>query len=319
VRRIAAESGIKLSEVRGTGKDGRILKDDLVRFLHDRDVAKTPTKTRADEPAPTPAAEVSRPTAAAATKPPPPAAVSLPRVASAPLGEDRTVPVSGFAKAMVKAMTQALTVPHFGYCDEIDMTALVKLLPSLKRTADHFGVKLSYMPFIIKAASMALTQFPVLNSSVDAACANITYKAAHNIGIAMDTPAGLVVPTVKRVQTLSVLEVAQELNRLQERGAAGQLSADDLSGITFSLSNIGAIGGTYAKPVIAPPTVAIGAVGRIQRLPRFGADDAVVAAHLMQVSWSADHRVVDGATMARFSNMMKALLEQPASMVLHMK
>ncbi|CAF87387.1 unnamed protein product, partial [Tetraodon nigroviridis] len=147
--------------------------------------------------------------------------------------------------------------------------------------------------------------------------------ASHNIGVAMDSAQGLLVPNVKNVQLLSVFQLAQELNRLQALGAAGQLGSADLSGGTFTLSNIGSvragIGGTYAKPVILPPEVAIGALGKIQILPRFDAGGQVVRAHIMNVSWSADHRIIDGATMCRFSNLWKEYLENPASMVLDLK
>ena len=132
----------------------------------------------------------------------------------------------------------------------------------------------------------------------------------------MDTPHGLLVPNVKKVNQMSILEIAEELNRLQDLGGRGKLGEADLKGGTFALSNIGSIGGTYAKPVIMPPQVAIGALGKIQRLPRFGPQDQVIAAHIMNVSWSADHRVIDGATMARFSNLMKSFIENPASMIL---
>ncbi|KAA0202561.1 hypothetical protein HAZT_HAZT011635 [Hyalella azteca] len=189
-------------------------------------------------------------------------------------------------------------IPHFGYCDEVDLTALVGLRLAMKQVAEQYGVRFSYMPLFVKAASIALTHFPVLNASVDKNCENITYKGR------------------------TVLECAQELNRLQQLGAKGALGAADLTHGTFTLSNIGTVGGTYAKPVIPPTEVAIGAIGKIQVLPRFKdniSTGAVVAAHIMQVSWSADHRVVDGATMARFSNLWKSLLENPALMSLYMK
>ncbi|KAJ8395463.1 hypothetical protein AAFF_G00031970 [Aldrovandia affinis] len=143
------------------------------------------------------------------------------------------------------------------------------------------------------AASLGLLHFPILNASLDEGCQNITYKAAHNIGLAMDT--------------------------VQDHGLHGPAGHADLTGGTFTLSNIGTIGGTYAKPVILPPEVAIGALGKIQVLPRFNSKDEVVKAHIMNVSWSADHRIIDGATMCRFSNMWKAYLENPASMVLDLK
>ncbi|MBW03625.1 Lipoamide acyltransferase component of branched-chain alpha-keto acid dehydrogenase complex, mitochondrial, partial [Eschrichtius robustus] len=139
---------------------------------------------------------------------------------------------------MVKTMSAALNIPHFGYCDEVDLTELVKLREELKPIAFARGIKLSFMPFFL--------------------------KASHNIGIAMDTEQGLIVPNVKNIQIRSIFEIATELNRLQKLGSAGQLSTTDLTGGTFTLSNIGSIGGTYARPVILPPEVAIGAVGTIK-------------------------------------------------------
>ena len=144
-------------------------------------------------------------------------------------------------------------------------------------------------------------------------------KGSHNIGIAMDTPSGLIVPNIKNVQDLSILEIARELNRLQELGAAGKLEKQHLEGGTFTLSNVGAIGGTYASPVLFLPQVAIGAIGKIQTVPRFDASNQVYPANILTVSWSADHRVIDGATMARFSNEMKSFIENPNAMILAMK
>ena len=148
----------------------------------------------------------------------------------------------------------------------------------------------------------------------------------------MDTPRGLLVPNVKGVQGRTVMEIAGELARLQALAAAGKLGADDLADGTFTLSNIGTIGGTYASPVLFAPQVAIGALGKIARLPRYastlpsaaargvGADlHDLVPAHILYVSWAADHRVVDGATMARFSNAFKGFVESPSSMLAHLR
>jgi len=175
------------------------------------------------------------------------------------------------------------------------------------------------MPFIVKAASLALTEYPLINSSINLENETVTYKHNHNIGVAMDTAQGLLVPNIKAVQNLSVFEIAAELTRLHQVGLAGKLSAQDLTGGTFSLSNIGSIGGTYASPVILPPEVAIGALGKLRKLPRFNANGEVYAATIMNVSWSADHRLLDGATVARFSNTWKDYLENPARMVLDLK
>ncbi|KAK3546222.1 hypothetical protein QTP70_025208 [Hemibagrus guttatus] len=309
VRRLAMENNIKLSEVVGTGKDDRILKEDILNFLAKQTGAILPYD---DVKAPSVSTAPAK-----AEKPAPPPTPTVPRPVFT--GEDRTEPLNGFQKAMVKTMTAALKIPHFGYCDEVDLTELVRLRSELKGAAESRGIKLSYMPFFIKAASLGLLQFPILNASVDEGCQNITYKASHNIGLAMDTPQGLLVPNVKGVQALSVFEIAVELNRLQALGLGGQLGTADLTGGTFTISNIGSIGGTYAKPVILPPEVAIGALGKIQTLPRFNAAGELAKAHVMNVSWSADHRVIDGATMSRFSNLWSSFLERPTSMLLDLK
>ncbi|KAF4021555.1 hypothetical protein G4228_013660 [Cervus hanglu yarkandensis] len=280
VRRLAMENNIKLSEVIGSGKDGRILKEDILNYLEKQTGAILP---------PSPKAEIMPP-------PPKPKDRTIPIPISKPpvfTGKDRTEPVKGFHKAMVKTMSAALKIPHFGYCDEVDLTELVKLREELKPIAFARGIKLSYMPFFL--------------------------KASHNIGIAMDTDQGLIVPNVKNVQIRSIFEIATELNRLQKLGSAGQLSTNDLIGGTFTLSNIGSIGGTYAKPVILPPEVAIGALGTIKALPRFNEKGEVRKAQIMNVSWSADHRIIDGATVSRFSNLWKSYLENPAFMLLDLK
>ena len=132
-------------------------------------------------------------------------------------------------------------IPHFGLSDELDVTELVHLRKSLKRWCEERHVKLSYLPFFIKAASLALVEYPVLNSVVDERCENITFKAVHNIGFAMDSPQGLVVPNVKHVQSKSVFDIAVELNRLMDMGKKGALGTGDLTGGTFTLSNIGTV------------------------------------------------------------------------------
>ncbi|XP_077132207.1 lipoamide acyltransferase component of branched-chain alpha-keto acid dehydrogenase complex, mitochondrial isoform X4 [Ranitomeya variabilis] len=315
VRRLAMENNIKLSEVVATGRDGRILKDDILNFLAKQTGAILPPSPKMDIIQPPPKKEVSKPIQKEKA-PTIPVSFTQPIVFS---GKDVTEPLKGFHKAMVKTMTSALKIPHFGYCDEVDMTALVKLREDLKPWAESRGARLSFMPFFLKATSLGLLQYPILNASVDENCQNITYKAAHNIGVAMDTQQGLIVPNVKNIQVRSIFDIAVELNRLQKLGSSGQLGAADLTGGTFTLSNIGSIGGTYTKPVIMPPEVAIGAIGKLQVVPRFDSQGQVVKAQILNVSWSADHRIIDGATMSRFSNLWKSYLENPSAMLLDLK
>ncbi|KAJ2685866.1 hypothetical protein H4R19_006761, partial [Coemansia spiralis] len=154
----------------------------------------------------------------------------------------------------------------------------------------------------------------------------LLFRAAHNIGVAMDTPGGLIVPNIKNVQTKSLMDIAAELRDLAAKGKAGAIAGADLKGGSFTLSNVGMIGGTYLSPVLVDSEVCIGAIGKIQRLPRFDTTAAggelserVVAKHISVASWSADHRVVDGATMARFAVLYKQLLEHPEIMLASLK
>ncbi len=299
VRRLAREHDLDLSLVQATGKDGRILKEDVLHFM-----------ASAESAAVTPI-----PVASAAS-----------RGLGGAVPEDKTVAVTGLQRIMVKTMTAATAVPHFTYCDEIDLGPLVELRGKLKPAcaAATGGVNLTYMPFFIKAASLALNRTPILNAHlhIDEAQPDevkLTYKGAHNISVAVASPQGLIVPNIKHVQSLSIFEIASELSRLSSLAEAGQLGRDDLSDGTFALSNIGAIGGTYATPVVMLPQVAIGALGRIQKLPRFDSEGNVVAASILNASWSADHRVIDGATMATFGNDWKAYVEQPELMLAELR
>lgn len=295
VRNIAKKNNIDLKTVKGTGPSGRILKEDIIRFVKS---PQAPQKKPAQVPPPLPKTPPTTP--------------------ATPL-EDTTEPIKGIRKVMLANMTEANKIPHFGYNDEYDLTKLVSLRKDLKDVAKQHGVKISYLPFILKAVSMSLSEYPILNSSISDDMEHIIYKSNHNIGIAVDSPHGLLLPCIKDAQAKSVLEVAKDVVRLQDAGLANKLHPSDLSGGTFSISNIGSIGGTYAHPVIFPPQVAIGALGKIQVLPRFDYKGDVKPFHLMCVSWSADHRIIEGATMARFSNNIKSLLEDPGRMILTLK
>ncbi|KAJ2845783.1 hypothetical protein GGI22_006442, partial [Coemansia erecta] len=249
-------------------------------------------------------------------------------------GEDRVVPLQPIQRAMFKSMTESLGIPHFRFKDEIELDALMN---ARQRINEHLSqansspdaAKLSYMPFFIKAASLALAKYPILNARIvsdEGGQPKLLYRAAHNIGVAMDTPGGLIVPNVKNVQTMSLIEIAAEIRRLVETGKSGSISGNALKGGTFTLSNVGMIGGTYLSPVLVSSEVCIGAIGKIQRLPRFETAlidgnpvERVVPKHILVASWSADHRVVDGATMARFATLFKQLVEYPELMLANMK
>jgi len=299
VRKMSKDYNIDLGAVIGTGPGGRVLKADILKVINKNDSKASPAGSGI-----------------------------VPQVSSAsPLGasqneEDTIIPIRGYNRLMVKSMTTSLQVPHMVYADEININALTEVRDSLRPLATDMGIhKLTYLPFFIKASSLAIIKYPVLNSTIDAEEMTLTYHKNHNIGVAMDTERGLAVPVVKRCQDKSVLEIAEELGRLHSLAFAGNLSEADISDCTFTLSNIGAIGGTYMSPVVLPPQVAVGAMGKIQRLPRFVSDtsDEVESARIMPISWGGDHRAVDGATIARFSNVWKSYVENPSSMMFAMR
>ncbi|XP_067638016.1 lipoamide acyltransferase component of branched-chain alpha-keto acid dehydrogenase complex, mitochondrial [Eurosta solidaginis] len=297
VRRLAMENKVNLSKVPATGKQGRVLKGDVLEYL-----GRLPLGTNIPHPT------LTAKHGAISTKS---------TQETAPLAVDRVEPLKGVPKAMLKSMSESLKIPHFAYSDEIDMTKLIDFRDQLKGVAIERGItKLTFMPFCIKAASIALLKYPILNSSLDIGNEAVIYKPSHNISVAIDTPQGLVVPNIKNCESKNVIEIAKDLNELVEKGRKGALAPRDFSDGTFSLSNIGVIGGTYSHPCIMPPQVAIGAMGRTKAIPRFNANDEIVKAYVMHVSWSADHRVIDGVTMAKFSNVWKQHLENPALFLL---
>jgi 2-oxoisovalerate dehydrogenase E2 component (dihydrolipoyl transacylase) len=217
-------------------------------------------------------------------------------------------------------MTQSVfTIPHFTVSEEIEMDVLIALRKQLKPEFEGKDVKLTFMPIFIKALSMALKQFPIINAQVNDECTEVTYFDDHNIGMAVDSKIGLLVPNVKQVQNKSLFQVAVEVNRIVEQAREGRLSQDDLKGGTISISNIGVLGGTTATPVINKPESAIVALGKMQRLPRFDENGNVKAVNIMMVSWSGDHRIIDGATMVRFNNLWKSYLENPYLLLAEMK
>ncbi|MBY6185056.1 dihydrolipoyllysine-residue acetyltransferase [Marinobacter hydrocarbonoclasticus] len=295
VRRLAREHDLDLAQVPGSGKNGRVMKEDVKAFLSGGAAMVVEAA-----PAPVPAASPAQ------------APVQ-------PAAEDRVEPIRGIQAAMARQMTASVqTIPHFTYCEELDLTDLVALRKRMKEQYAQQGVKLTLMPFFIKALSLAMREFPVLNARVNDDCTELTYVADHNIGMAVDGKLGLIVPNVKQVQQRSIVEVANEVTRLTQSARDGRVDPADLKGGSISISNIGALGGTVATPIINKPEVAIVALGKLQTLPRFNDKGEVEARTIMQVSWSGDHRVIDGGTIARFCNLWKQYLEQPESMLMAM-
>ncbi|KAI9209080.1 2-oxoacid dehydrogenases acyltransferase-domain-containing protein [Polychytrium aggregatum] len=305
VRRVAKENNVDLRKVVGTGKAGRIMKEDVIAFLEGGATQSAPV-------------------------------VGAVAPTHTPVAQDALKSLTPIQKAMFKQMTKSLSIPHFGYSDEVVLNRVSAfretINKSLSKSPKHNLKKISYMPIFIKALSMALNEYPILNAMVvngdDLSKVQLQYRGAHNIGIAMDTPQGLVVPNIKNCQSKSILEIAAELERLKELGKKNAITPADFANGTISLSNIGTIGGTVLHPVIVSSEVCIGAIGKTTRTPRFetvksaktGEEEEIIVAHeIMNVSWNADHRVVDGATMARFVQLWKKYLEDPALMAVELK
>lgn len=223
---------------------------------------------------------------------------------------------------MFKTMTKSLTIPHFLYSDSFDMTAITMSRKDINQAATSSKTKISALAFIIKAVSLAMTDFPILNARLNTSNPDkpqIAMRGAHNVGVAVDTPQGLIVPVIKGANELSIAEIAVEINRLSSLAKDGKLSAADLTGGTFTVSNVGSIGGTVVSPVIVEGQVAILGVGKARIVPAFDVDGVLVKRQECVLSWSADHRVVDGATVARAAEVVRMLLEQPARMLVRLR
>ncbi|CAM3295408.1 dihydrolipoyllysine-residue acetyltransferase [Halomonas lysinitropha] len=293
VRRLLRELGLRLEEVPGSGKQGRVLKEDVQAFLERGDTSAA-ASTSAGEAAPS-------------------------ARASAGEAEVRAEPLRGMRAAMARQMVaSASTIPHFQYGEELDVTDLLAMRERLKPEAEARGTKVTLMPFFMKAMALAIRDFPILNSRLNEAGDEIHYLPSCNIGMAVDGKAGLMVPNVKGVERLTLLEIAGEIQRLTAGAREGRVASSDLKEGTITISNIGALGGTYAAPIINAPEVAIVAIGKTQWLPRFDAQDKVVKRAIMTVTWAGDHRLIDGGTIARFCNAWKGYLEAPETMLLHL-
>ena len=302
VRRVAREKNIDLSTVEGSGKKGRILKSDVLNLQHSN-VDTSSQNSRS-----------SAPSSSTAEK------GDLNSTSTVLKGSVRTEKVRGIQAAMAKQMSASVyTIPHFTVSDELVMDNLMALRKLLKPEFEAKNVKLSFMPFFVKAMSLALNEFPVINSQLNEDATEISYFTDHNIGFAVDSKIGLLVPNIKRVQDLSLLDIAVQMQVIIEQARAGRVAGEHLKGGTISISNIGAIGGITATPVINKPEAAIVALGKTQKLPRFDDEGNVSAQNIMAVNWSGDHRIIDGATMVRFNNLWMSYLTQPEKMLMHLK
>jgi len=229
--------------------------------------------------------------------------------------KEQAVPLRGIRRTIAERMVKSRdTAAHVTHVDEADVTELVLIREALKGSAEKRGVKLTYLPLIVKALIPALKEFPYLNSSLDEQSGNIILKGYYNFGIAVDTEQGLVVSVVKDADTKDIFTLAGEIEKLAEKARAGQLSLEDVHGSTFTITNVGAIGGLFATPIINLPDVAILGVYKIVKRPVFR-EGKVDVRDMMYISLTFDHRVVDGAYAARFTTRVIETIQDPKKLL----
>ncbi|MDL5375739.1 dihydrolipoamide acetyltransferase family protein [Exiguobacterium mexicanum] len=299
IRKYARENGVDIREVQGSGDNGRVLKEDIDAFAN----GEAPTAEATTEKT-----ESVAPAAAAKTE-------IKPYESATPELETREK-IRGIRKAISKAMVNSKhTAPHVTLMDEVDVTKLVALRKEFKQVAADQGVKLTYLPFVVKALTAAAKAYPAINASIDDVNEEIVYKNYFNIGIAADTDNGLVVPVVKEADRKSIYALATNINELAGKAREGKLAGDDMKGGSITITNIGSAGGQWFTPVINHPEVAILGIGRIAE-KAVVKDGEIVAAPVLALSFSFDHRLIDGATAQNALNMVKRLLQDPALLMM---
>jgi pyruvate dehydrogenase E2 component (dihydrolipoamide acetyltransferase) len=311
-RRVARDLGIDLAQVPGSGRHGVVRRADVESFAQGRPAVAPAAPAQA---APAPRAQPAATPAPAQPAPP------RPVVQLAPTERETRTPFRGVRRKIAEAMTRSkFTAPHFTVVEELDVTELVRLREQAKAIAAEQGLKLTYMPFIMKAvASTLLGKHPELNAKLDEATQEIVTYHTIDLGIATDTPQGLIVPVIRGVEHKGLLQLAAELGDLAERTRTGKARPEELKGSTFSITNAGNIGGTLATPIINFPEVAILGVHRIVKRPgvvETAQGDKIEVRQYMNLSMSVDHRIVDGASAARFLVHMQRLLENPGLLAL---
>lgn len=288
-RRMARELGVSLNNIAGSGEGGRVTREDIIAAA--RNMAPVIERKKAMD---TPGEDSND--------------------SWGPISKDKMPKIrKTIGINMVKSKT---TIPHVTNFDDADVTLLESMRQEAKSEFADQGMKLTTMPFLIKACAMSLRKNPSVNASVDMENNEIIYKQYINIGIAIDTARGLIVPSLRNVDTMSVAEITETLATTVENVRNNKFGIDDLRGSTFTISNLGAIGGTYSTPVINPPEVAILLVGRSRKMPIVTKQGDIEARLMMPLSLSYDHRLVDGAAAARYLNDIKSFLENPGKLLM---
>jgi pyruvate dehydrogenase E2 component (dihydrolipoamide acetyltransferase) len=280
-RKLARDLGVDINTLQGTGPHGRVMKEDILKVGSSKS-----------------------------------ATVQVPKVSISKEGQVEVVPISKLRKAIVGAMTRSKQIiPHTTLIMDLEVDALVELRQSIKDQDLYKDVKITYMPFIMKAVVKALQQFPIFNSSFDQENDQVVLKKFYNLGMAVDTPDGLIVPVIKNADDLTIVGLARETKRLADLTRDRKVQLSDLKDATFSITNFGSIGVPFGTPIINHPEVAILGVGNISQKPVVR-NNQVVPGYVMPLSLAVDHRIIDGADAGRFLKLVKQLLEQPALLLI---
>lgn len=279
IRQLAKEQGVDLSRVAGTGPQGRITREDVLGFSEE---------SSGETPAP----------------------------ASGRLVSEERVPFRGIRKRTAEKMAQAIAhAAQATYGDEVDVTELVSVRAIAREWAEKEGIHLTYMPFVVRAVVSALKEFPFLNSTVDEASSEIILKKYYNIGIATNTPNGLMVPVIVDADKKKIFELARQIQDLADRARGGSLDLDRVRHGTFTITNVGSVGGIFSTPILNYPEVAILAIHKIVKRSTVVNNHTTVR-DMMNIALTFDHRVIDGAEAGRFANCIKQYLEHPGLLLL---
>jgi pyruvate dehydrogenase E2 component (dihydrolipoamide acetyltransferase) len=290
VRRLARELGVDLARVRGSGTGGRIVREDVIAAVRQASAAGPSVRSRSDSGA----------------------------TERDDWGPIRREQMSRMRKTIAANMVRSVqTIPHLTNFDDADVTELEHLRKASAPEYAKSNLKLTALAFVIKAVSLSLRQHPAVNASIDPEKGEIVYKDYVNVGLAVDTPRGLVVPVLRDCDQMSIPQIAQAIADTAEKAKNAQYGIEDLRGGTFTISNLGAVGGAYSTPIINWPEVAILLLGRSRKMPVVH-EDRVEPRLMMPLSLSYDHRLIDGAMAARFLNEVIGYLESPGRLLLAM-
>ncbi|MDP2270983.1 MAG: dihydrolipoamide acetyltransferase family protein [Archangium sp.] len=289
-RRMASTHGIDLANVSGSGPQGRVLKTDVEAFMAsgNNGAAKAPVAAKAWAPL-------------------------------ASNAVDQRIPIRGLRKKIAEKMVKSkFTAPHYTFVEEVDVSALVALRTKLNDSLAKENVKLSFLPFFVKAAIAAFRKYPQVNANMDEAAQDLIVRGDFNIGIAAMTEQGLTVPVVRHADRLSLRGLGTEISRLGTAARDQRLKLEELTGGSFTITSLGQTGGLFATPIINHPEVAIMGVHKLRKRPMVTEDDQIVIKPIMLFSFAFDHRVIDGATGAEFAYELIKFIEQPELLLVDM-